>query len=159
MRFISILIIGILSISILILGAIEHYYILPQISLPKSAQHNTIGELPIVEMADDGVFAEVDGAEVIYQTQRKNSCQGALESHCDWIYEKYPGKRERKKKRKEYDEMAYDGCINCFGTIPTFKTKELCYEKAEELCRTGTPTCGDLNTWGLGIYTCWGTFE
>ena len=38
-------------------------YSLPQITLPKFAQHNTIGELPIVEMADDGVFAEVDGKE------------------------------------------------------------------------------------------------
>jgi len=36
---------------------------LPQIELPKFAQHNTFGELPIVEMMDDGAFAEVDGAE------------------------------------------------------------------------------------------------
>lgn len=34
-----------------------------QIILPKGAQHNTIGELPIVEMADDGNFYEKDGAE------------------------------------------------------------------------------------------------
>jgi len=41
-------------------------YSLPQITLPKLAQHNTFGELPIVEMADDGVFAEVNGAEAEY---------------------------------------------------------------------------------------------
>ena len=36
---------------------------LPSIALPEAAHHNTIGELPIVEMADDGVFAEEDGVE------------------------------------------------------------------------------------------------
>jgi len=41
---------------------------LPQISLPKFAQHNTFGELPVVEMMDDGVFSEVDGAEYEYNS-------------------------------------------------------------------------------------------
>lgn len=36
---------------------------LPNIELPQVVQHRTFGELPIVEMADDGVFAEKDGAE------------------------------------------------------------------------------------------------
>ena len=36
---------------------------LPYISFPKGAQHNTFGELPIVEMADDGNFFEIDGEE------------------------------------------------------------------------------------------------
>lgn len=39
---------------------------LPQILFPIGAQHNTLGELPIVEMADDGAFAEVDGKETEY---------------------------------------------------------------------------------------------
>ena len=36
---------------------------LPSIALPKFAQHNTIGELPIVEMWDDKGFYEIDGME------------------------------------------------------------------------------------------------
>ena len=36
---------------------------LPLVVLPKGAQHNTFGELPIVEILDDGDFFEIDGAE------------------------------------------------------------------------------------------------
>ena len=36
---------------------------LPPIYLPKIMQHNNIGELPIVEVADDGDFFEKDGKE------------------------------------------------------------------------------------------------
>lgn len=41
------------------------YYLpdLPYITLPKGAQHNTLGELPIVEVIDDGDYNEVDGEE------------------------------------------------------------------------------------------------
>src|SRR3990167_8794501 len=35
----------------------------PAIILPKGAQHNTFGELPIVEAMDDGDFYERDGDE------------------------------------------------------------------------------------------------
>ena len=36
---------------------------LPAIVLPEFMQHNTIGELPFVEVMDDGDFYEVDGEE------------------------------------------------------------------------------------------------
>ena len=42
---------------------LETKYDLPQIKLPRAAQHNNLGELPIVEMADDKAFYEVDGQE------------------------------------------------------------------------------------------------
>ena len=42
---------------------------LPSIELPQFVQHQTFGELPIVEMADDGVFAEKDGDEYTVTSQ------------------------------------------------------------------------------------------
>jgi hypothetical protein len=36
---------------------------MPKIVFPKAAHHNTIGELPIVEIMDDGDFYEKDGDE------------------------------------------------------------------------------------------------
>ncbi|HEY9874552.1 MAG TPA: hypothetical protein V6D12_14015 [Candidatus Obscuribacterales bacterium] len=35
----------------------------PPIQLPRSAQHNTLGELPVVEVMDDGDYYERDGEE------------------------------------------------------------------------------------------------
>lgn len=52
---------------------------LPSISLPKDAQHNTFGELPIVEVMDDGNFYEVDGQE---NWSYYDSCVAALNSQC-----------------------------------------------------------------------------
>ncbi len=52
----------------------------PQISLPEAAHHNTIGELPFVEVMDDGDFYEVDGAEEKGRKDRLREYQYKLES-------------------------------------------------------------------------------
>lgn len=45
---------------------------LPYIILPKGIQHNTIGELPLFEVIDDGDFYEEDGKEdKIFQVTTK----------------------------------------------------------------------------------------
>lgn len=114
---------------LVIVGVME----LPQISLPKFAQHNTIGELPIVEMADDGVFAEIDGAEATYTELRKKDiarqaerratradrCYGVASSVCEYYYKnktKRQVRREQRKYRKCIDrsytkdgEVIFDG--------------------------------------------------
>ena len=56
---------------------------LPSISLPKGAQHNTIGELPFVEVMDDGDFYEIDGGEGGY-----GKCIESGFNKCNDILEK-----------------------------------------------------------------------
>jgi len=54
-------------------------YSLSNIILPKSAQHNTIGELPFVEAMDDGDFYEVDGDEDL----TAYNCNRIMSERCD----------------------------------------------------------------------------
>ncbi len=77
--YISFAIIILLYITVVV---VEKKYRLPQITLPKGAQHNTIGELPIVEMADDGVFAEIDGAEYSVNSYWCDELQNAWSCMC-----------------------------------------------------------------------------
>lgn len=53
---------------------------LPMISLPKGAQHNNFGELPVVEAWDDGDFYEKDGEEEIVRQKKIRETQLRLES-------------------------------------------------------------------------------
>jgi len=171
-------------------------YSLPNIIFPKSAQHNTIGELPIVEMADDGVFAEVDGAEStvdeIMEKERKRQaerratradrCYGVISSVCGYYYKdksRRQVRREQRKYRKCIDKSynkdgtpIFDGdgwqlgdkCRankGYWGKPPVFKDSETCFEKARNLCDAynGEVACSSISDFGLGMYTCWGTFE
>ena len=52
----------VLALSAILYSVLPHDK-LPSISLPKGAQHNTLGELPFVEVMDDGNFYEIDGEE------------------------------------------------------------------------------------------------
>ena len=54
---------SILFVMALLLVSVFQRVKLPSISLPKGAQHNTFGELPVVEAMDDGDFYEKDGSE------------------------------------------------------------------------------------------------
>ena len=72
------LMIIVLWVSVIIYCVLPHDK-LPPISLPKGAQHNTIGELPFVEVMDDGDFYEEDGAE---DWSHYDSCVGAVTSQC-----------------------------------------------------------------------------
>jgi len=64
----------ILGIIILVIMAFITVFLLnnrlPQITLPEAMHHNTIGELPFVEVMDDGNFYEVDGAEEIARKEK-----------------------------------------------------------------------------------------
>ena len=103
----------------------------PQIVLPEIAHHNNLGELPIVEMADDGVFSEIDGEE--WNDKRKmmeNACFGTVSTVC-------------------FND----------GYQANFETEEECLAIAKEVCGGGEPSCDALDAYGLGIYTCWGTFR
>lgn len=138
---------------------------LPPILLPKGAQHNTIGELPIVEMADDGVFAEKDGEEY----SRKRHCISAVSSSCDFFDNKSL-KQVRKIKKEyqscikrpdktfnEYGEPIYNFCGD---KPPAFENKEDCLEGAKKACGDdGRPRCSGLEDFGLGMFTCWGSFQ
>ncbi len=73
------LIIIILNIIILIT---LNYMKLPSIMLPKFAQHNTLGELPIVEVADDGDFYEKDGEEYNYFSKIREERSNRTVKEC-----------------------------------------------------------------------------
>ena len=109
---------------------------LPQIKLPKAMQHNTIGELPIVEMADDGVFAEVDGVEENYRKKiyyrNRTQAERVMSGNCQYY-------------------LKGDELLDCINDIASLN-----YEK-------GSPLCKDLEEIGerynIGVcYTCWGGF-
>ncbi len=55
---------------------------LPMISLPKGMQHNTVGELPLVEVMDDGDFFEKDGDEDL----TPQNCHCIMRKKCEKKY-------------------------------------------------------------------------
>ena len=58
----------------------NRYENLPVIKLAKEFQHKTIGELPFVEVWDDGDFYEIDGQEENGREKRLNEYKLKLES-------------------------------------------------------------------------------
>ena len=109
---------------------------LPMIFLPKGAQHNTIGELPIVEVMDDGDFYEKDGDEEKYRAQQIiEECTGSLIDQCDAKLT-IQGKHNKLIWKKR-----------------TKKDKTNCIKNVERLCLGGIPDCEELRKWGL-MWTC-----
>ena len=88
---------------------------LPPISLPKGAQHNTLGELPIVEVADDGDFYEKDGEEELYAEAAAGNFTAqwlvfAKENCGSWICDKETNQKFKEMKNKEWgDKMKWLG--------------------------------------------------
>ena len=75
------LMIIVLWVSVIIYCVLPHDK-LPPISLPKGAQHNTFGELPFVEVMDDGDFYEEDGEEY-YQARWNFSFKDCISRNPD----------------------------------------------------------------------------
>lgn len=120
---------------------------LPQIKLNKEFQHKTIGELPIVEMADDGAFAEIDGME-------RQIDISSVEKAIDRVAR---GEIHQRNKAKGVGVM--------IGQCKYYlKGKELqqCIDDIKSLeYIKGAPRCDDLEKVGekynMGVcYTCWG---
>lgn len=97
----------------------------PQIIFHKSLQHNTIGELPIVELADDRVFAENDGEETFSTTEH---CYSVLSKECEKMKEyKLNECQQRAQKICEYTlgdpscdlliKEKFGLCFTCWGTF------------------------------------------
>ena len=98
---------------------------LPQIKLPKAMQHNTIGELPIVEVADDGdVYIENGDEDLTPQNCPavvEEECRKAVKAykykfslldHWDSLFDKYHKKNinkivEYNKKTGGYEVSCY----------------------------------------------------
>jgi len=126
----NVTILGLVIVIIFILWSFKDMK-LPSIKLPKDAHHNTIGELPIVEMADDGVFAEVDGAEegLRWQPRGKqvliNQCQYSLEGE------------EEENCIRDVMNLRYNGGI------------PYCAEADKVAIKYNISLC----------FTCWGSFQ
>lgn len=63
---------------------------LPNIELPTFAHHNTIGELPFVEVMDDGDFYERDGDEGL----TAQNCNNRISDECEYLCKKKVFKSE-----------------------------------------------------------------
>lgn len=149
---------------------------LPSILFPKGAQHNTFGELPIVEIADDGVFSEIDGEEYADIRKRKiESCLGVVKKSCDFYdnktrieinkvqneYKKCINMSYTKDGKPIFDSEGFHLSDQCGVKPPVFDTKEKCVEKVIRLCEDygGEVRCGDLDNFGVGLFTCLVTFR
>lgn len=133
-------------IGILVALAIFAPLKVPFIMLPKGAQFNTFGRLPLAKVVDTGDFQEKEGDE--YNCH--NACFGAVEQYCrsdyyvyhfnddmkmshnkGWLTTKQPAHRKRSKKE-----------VN------------LCVNLAHKICSGNCPPkCSDLAKIG-GIWTC-----
>ena len=146
---------------------------LPKIMLPKAMQHNTIGELPIVEMADDGVFSEIDGTEHRDRGKRwEEMCYASVSKACNY-YDNKTRREVRKGQERfrkcyeksinrdgtaRYDVAGFSLSISCGENPPVFDTKEKCLKRVKDVCTGGVPSCSSLNVFGYGCFTCWGDF-
>ena len=151
---------------------------LPYISFPKGAQHNTFGELPIVEMADDGDIYEVDGAEddqcLKYAQDEKEKLFKESDKAVDEFLSKYKytylrkimfkskmwfERLDRRVNEKFLSEF-YNECLEmkneCLHLEDLCPMQE-CKDEIKEACKKYQNRIPCFVQDGLvgGIFTCW----
>ena len=133
---------------------------LPSIILPKFAQHKTIGELPFIEMMDDGDFYEMDGSEYGYSECVKTGWKKIPIGSPSELYQII-----QDKCAFNHREQLNDECINrIIGQCEYKKTKKQiakCEKGVRESCLNtgkGYPKCSDMDKLGL-MFTCGMSFE
>jgi len=138
-------------------------YNLPPISLPKLAQHNTFGELPIVEMMDDGVFAEVDGAEYEVnnywcdELNRGFTC--SLKFGMSYDVARRIGEGELLdscKEAKRVSEKTFEFCIGNYLIEDTMKNYNFSREAATKYYYEAMDFCFEQSKY---IPECHGTYK
>lgn len=116
---------------------------LPPIIFPKEAQHKTIGELPIVEIMDDGDFYEKDGLENQLNDEGSNEYDEAM--------------NQLEAREKAYKEERVLYCKNGLKSFCRNREDEDCEQKVSRLCgNDGVPVCAALQEkFNAGAYwTC-----
>lgn len=96
----------------------------PPIMLPKSAQFNTFGRLPLAKVVDTGDLQEKEGDEYY----KKENCIASLSDQCHYGILGKKGWRKRHAIRK-------------------------CLEEVKVMCVQGFPDCEELQKQGL-MWTC-----
>ena len=144
--------------------------------LTKDFQH-TVGELPIVEMFDDGDVYEFDGQE----NWNSQNCNSNLSNSCDKRYNNTYNSTKcylnniyycKNLQKQSIKSACYEGiigqCDYFFSLtkkqkrqffkmfhkdgIKKFKNKDQCYKKAKEVCIT--QNCDMMADFGVFL-TCW----
>lgn len=115
---------------------------LPPITLPAEFQHKTIGELPVVEVMDDGDFYEKDGDEDKYYDVA-NACYQAMSAQCDMA------ENIRNGGANPYHRMNKNE-----QSLMLEMSKKDCLEKAKEVCGDEYPMCSEVEGIFGAIWTC-----